>query len=147
MYDTEKWSAGSRWWDTEYKDWCTIVYVRNICDIRWDKESRVIGSIMYRDLEKRLIKKPLFDFDNVKEDDFRDKRHGWAMGGYTCVCEECGCSYVGDKRSWMCADCAYDLPDEPEPKSCCDKYDDYLEYTKADDISDFKYCPWCGTKL
>jgi hypothetical protein len=39
-----------------------------------------------------------------------DQRKGlgmWAPGGYFCKCSKCGCNYGGDKRSTMCADCAY----------------------------------------
>lgn len=50
----------------------------------------------------------MFDFANAKHDE-RDPRGGWCKGGYTCTCIQCKCSYFGDKRSWECADCAYEL--------------------------------------
>ena len=45
-------------------------------------------------------------FDDYKEDK-RPKKNGWAPGLYTCKCS-CGDSFLGDKRSSQCADCAYD---------------------------------------
>ena len=42
-----------------------------------------------------------------KEDD-RPKRKGWAPGNYFNKCRKCECEFIGDKRAWMCADCAYD---------------------------------------
>lgn len=86
----------------------------------------------------------MFDWDNVKEDD-RPKRFGWAPGGYTGICDICDSSFIGDKRASICADCAYDLPDEPVETYCCSRM--HIEVVKGDDITDFKYCPWCGTKL
>jgi hypothetical protein len=41
-----------------------------------------------------------------KTDD-RPKRFGWAPGDYTCQCPFCKDKYMGDKRSMICADCAY----------------------------------------
>ena len=32
---------------------------------------------------------------------------GWATGAYLNTCRKCKESYIGDKRSWNCADCAY----------------------------------------
>ena len=39
--------------------------------------------------------------------DFRGPYGGWASGHYHGTCRSCGDCYVGDKRSWECADCAY----------------------------------------
>lgn len=39
--------------------------------------------------------------------DNRPARGGWADGWYTCTCRECGEGYLGSKRSYECADCAY----------------------------------------
>ena len=39
--------------------------------------------------------------------DHRPKRLGWAPGDYFCMCAQCGAHYLGDKRSWTCAPCAY----------------------------------------
>lgn len=47
-----------------------------------------------------------FDWMNFKQDN-REPRGGWAAGWYTCKCNKCGDSYMGAKRSWHCADCAY----------------------------------------
>lgn len=32
---------------------------------------------------------------------------GWAPGEYLCHCAQCHEDYFGDKRSFICADCAY----------------------------------------
>lgn len=40
----------------------------------------------------------------------RDKRPckgSWAPGTYSRQCLECKALYLGDKRSWVCATCAY----------------------------------------
>ena len=50
----------------------------------------------------------------LKEEDSRPQRGGWAPGGYTSTCRTCGDGYIGDKRSWLCADCAY-KDAEPTP--------------------------------
>jgi hypothetical protein len=44
------------------------------------------------------------------KEDNRPKRNGWAKGEYTNKCRDCGERYIGDKRSWQCADCAYETP-------------------------------------
>jgi hypothetical protein len=44
------------------------------------------------------------------KEDKRPQRHGWAPGGYWRKCRTCNDDYMGDKRSWICADCAYNLP-------------------------------------
>ena len=46
-------------------------------------------------------------FDKFKEDT-RPPKDGWATGLYTCNCRTCKEDYLGEKRSSMCADCAYD---------------------------------------
>ncbi|WP_315729775.1 hypothetical protein [Bradyrhizobium sp. SZCCHNRI2010] len=51
--------------------------------------------------------------------DIRAPRLGWAPGKYLCQCRGDGCRskavidrlFSGDKRAWMCADCAYAAPD------------------------------------
>ena len=45
--------------------------------------------------------------DDIKPQDERQRKDGWCAGDYLCTCRSCGCRYVGDKRSWECADCAY----------------------------------------
>jgi len=40
-------------------------------------------------------------------DDKRPMNKTWAPGGYTAKCRECGVSFIGDKRAFMCAPCAY----------------------------------------
>ena len=32
---------------------------------------------------------------------------GWGPGWYSCECMTCGKSYIGEKRSYQCAPCAY----------------------------------------
>ena len=39
--------------------------------------------------------------------DQRPPRGGWSDGEYMCCCVACGCGFYGDKRSLVCADCAY----------------------------------------
>ncbi len=53
-----------------------------------------------------------FDFVNAVSDE-REAKDGWCKGGYTCVCIRCQKSYFGDKRSWSCADCAYEGSNDP----------------------------------
>lgn len=51
--------------------------------------------------------------------DTRPKRGWWAPGGYIRLCLKCNDPYCGDKRSSICADCAYAMPDlfqETPPK-------------------------------
>ena len=48
----------------------------------------------------------------ILHDDKRPQRGDWAPGGYACHCVKCCCAYSGDKRSTMCADCAYAMPEE-----------------------------------
>ena len=48
----------------------------------------------------------------ILTDDKRPQRGLWAPGGYACHCVKCSCSYSGDKRSTMCAECAYSIPEE-----------------------------------
>ncbi|MEH2517514.1 hypothetical protein V1279_003087 [Bradyrhizobium sp. AZCC 1610] len=49
--------------------------------------------------------------------DSRPQRHGWAPGWYLNNCRGEGCkdledpSFIGAKRAYHCADCAYALPD------------------------------------
>lgn len=49
----------------------------------------------------------MIDWTKAKHDD-RPHKGGWAPGGYTCKCLNCGSPYIGDKRSSSCADCAYE---------------------------------------
>lgn len=35
-------------------------------------------------------------------------RGGWAPGDYMCECASCGAPFIGDKRSVVCAECAYE---------------------------------------
>lgn len=45
----------------------------------------------------------------MKDCDSRPAVGGWAPGEYFCRCQYCKLSYAGDKRSWQCADCAYEI--------------------------------------
>ena len=47
-------------------------------------------------------------FQNVKIDcrPYREGR-GWAPGNYFCTCYACSCRFIGEKRAYECADCAY----------------------------------------
>lgn len=48
-----------------------------------------------------------------------DKRppiNGWCDGEYSVICSKCKDHYIGDKRSWHCADCAYNLAEDYESK-------------------------------
>lgn len=44
---------------------------------------------------------------NSKPCDSRPRRKGWAPGDYFAICKECKCHFIGDKRAYHCADCAY----------------------------------------
>jgi hypothetical protein len=50
------------------------------------------------------------DYSKMKPLDHRPKLGWWAPGEYMCKCFKCQECYIGDKRSGMCADCAYALP-------------------------------------
>jgi hypothetical protein len=39
--------------------------------------------------------------------DKRPHRKGWGPGDYFCTCTTCNKDFIGDKRAWSCADCAY----------------------------------------
>lgn len=53
------------------------------------------------------ITKPGLDHRNIKPEDTRPQKLGWAPGGYICRCFRCECTFTGDKRAVNCADCAY----------------------------------------
>lgn len=44
---------------------------------------------------------------NYKEDKRKQKR-GYAPGNYINICPTCKEKFLGDKRAFSCADCAYD---------------------------------------
>lgn len=48
------------------------------------------------------------------KEDKRPQRGGWAPGSYINRCQKCGEEFIGDKRAWTCADCAY-KPTTPHP--------------------------------
>jgi len=48
----------------------------------------------------------------MKVDD-RAPKGGWAIGPYLNTCRQCGSDFLGDKRAWHCADCAYEPEREP----------------------------------
>ncbi len=39
--------------------------------------------------------------------DIRPAKSGWAPGGYVRPCLSCGKEFIGEKRSYQCAQCAY----------------------------------------
>ncbi len=43
---------------------------------------------------------------DCKRDD-RPQKGAWAPGNYMNKCSGCGCGFIGDKRAYECADCAY----------------------------------------
>ena len=45
--------------------------------------------------------------------DARAPKGGWAPGAYLNICRQCGSDFLGDKRAWHCADCAYEPEREP----------------------------------
>jgi len=47
---------------------------------------------------------------DVKPHDDRPRKDGWCPGEYIVKCRTCKSFFVGDKRSWECADCAYNKP-------------------------------------
>jgi hypothetical protein len=51
------------------------------------------------------------NLDFIKSLDSRDMIHGWCSGEYITTCIDCKSQFVGDKRSYNCADCAYEKDD------------------------------------
>jgi hypothetical protein len=51
----------------------------------------------------------------IDNTDTRPQRRGWAPGEYLNHCRTCEVVFIGDKRAWTCADCAYKEPDAPPP--------------------------------
>lgn len=46
--------------------------------------------------------------NECKRDDERPPRKGWAPGQYIgSICRDCGRPFMGAKRAFQCADCAY----------------------------------------
>lgn len=41
------------------------------------------------------------------KEDHRPPRGAWCDGEYMCVCINCKQGFIGDKRAFICADCAY----------------------------------------
>jgi hypothetical protein len=61
------------------------------------------------------MKKPI-GLEDCKREDPRPHRHGWAPGGYINKCGGgCGKYFIGAKRAYSCADCAYAQPDPAPP--------------------------------
>jgi hypothetical protein len=56
-------------------------------------------------------------FYECKPCDPRPAFGGWAPGEYMCECLKCHCGFIGDKRAYKCADCAY------EDSECPTHYD------------------------
>ncbi len=46
--------------------------------------------------------------------DNRPPNGGWAPGEYFAQCFRCKTIFVGDKRAYECADCAYKIPVETQ---------------------------------
>lgn len=72
--------------------------------------------------------------ENLKPDDSRPPKGGWAPGDYCGMrCRICSATFTGDKRAFECADCAYEKQEFYHPPSV-----DRLEQTKI------TKCPYCG---
>lgn len=52
--------------------------------------------------------------DDIIRVDHRPPKNGFASGNYFCTCKKCDKSYLGDKRSSNCGDCAYKELDDTE---------------------------------
>jgi len=54
----------------------------------------------------------------TKPVDPRPDLGGWSSHDpdYIVHCKKCNCYYLGNKRSWHCADCAYKIADDYESK-------------------------------
>lgn len=51
----------------------------------------------------------------IWKEDSRPQRGAWAPGSYLSRCHVCQEQFIGDKRAYSCADCAYGLPQvEPD---------------------------------
>ncbi len=59
------------------------------------------------DSKEHLESAPLRSDVLIMNGDKRPKKYGWAPGNYYCLCYRCKREFIGDKRSCMCADCAY----------------------------------------
>lgn len=46
--------------------------------------------------------------------DQRPPKGGWAPGLYECRCKTCAKRFIGEKRAYSCADCAYAGSPTPE---------------------------------
>lgn len=55
----------------------------------------------------------------------RDQMGGWAKGDYMCKCLDCEKEYLGDKRSWQCAKCAWQILDDDQC-AACERHSDKL---------------------
>ena len=71
---------------------------------------------------------------------------GWCGGEYSVVCRKCSDHFIGDKRSYHCADCAYKIAEEYEAKPKVDVwkisvngvyYYDNECYVPAQELGDF----------
>ena len=54
----------------------------------------------------------------LQAQDSRDaiQEKGWAPGEYMCNCTKCKRPFIGDKRAWKCAPCAYNDEGEIDGK-------------------------------
>lgn len=55
--------------------------------------------------------------------DERPAKGRWARGGYQIPCGECHRLYYGDKRSLICADCAYAAPIQTKPPTAFEAFE------------------------
>lgn len=75
-------------------------------------------------------------FNNYKPAGSRPKRNGYAPGDYYARCNTCDCIFIGDKRAYECADCAY--AGSNRPPSCDLPPEFYKPHLKP--------CPLCAAK-
>ena len=52
-----------------------------------------------------------------------ERIRGWGPGDYTCTCQDCGCHYMGAKRSVQCYPCAEKFVPPPRPETLEEKCD------------------------
>lgn len=74
------------------------------------------------------------------KEDQRPQKGWWAPGVYINQCRRCSDYFIGDKRSGICADCAYNPNPKPKgiqvitTKTNHDSFDDALRAAKAGDV-------------
>jgi hypothetical protein len=54
----------------------------------------------------------------LEKADTRPALYGWAPGDYLNACRDCKNAFIGGKRAWQCAECAYKAQAVETHKPC-----------------------------